>query len=155
MTVTLPLNVLWPTPDLGVAVIPVKPSRYPGRDLDEIVEYDSPQEWVEREGQVWEVRWPCLNDPHHERHGRSVCKWCNGNVFLSARASLQVVPVVQSRTVAECTKTERIVHLTSAGQRVSLVDCVPGGFEVIESLSLDPLPVPGKDWVLVIRKEAT
>lgn len=142
MTIDLPTNVQWPTPDLGVAVIPGEPViRATGREphhhflltrsmhLGRLKPdgYAPPKLWVERQWcetcggkgllpgyphsaenwhacpdccagrRVWEVRWPCLNDPHHERHGRSVCKWCNGNVFLSARATVHVEPEPDGR----------------------------------------------------------
>ena len=168
--IDLPANVQWVTPDLAVAVIPGDTNGWETTvyGLAGKRRFVAPREWVQydkpcercngfgktepasfmrgmtmpcpdcRDGrQVWEVRWP---DPAY--YSPPNMNW------LSARGTMQVVPVV------------------GLWPRPGDVPCYyngasghPAGLFLVARqpqvpFVLDPLPVVGRDWVLVVRRQS-
>ena len=126
--------------------------------------------------QVWEVRWSCPKchpfngDPDDGGRCQTCgikyhCARCNHPCNLmatghgvgkcephesvvSARATIQVVPVVKGRSDHRPDPPYLAVYEDSGGWGILVLG------DVSKSLALDPLPVPGRDWVLVVRKAA-
>lgn len=86
----------------------------------------------------------------------SSCDTCHGNGYLSARATIQVVPVVdlppktrpKSAAVWSAPNAPHalLMRYQPITDREWSMEC---------QLPLDPLPVPGRDWVVVFNKVAS
>ena len=172
--ITLPANTVWPTPTLGIAIArgdangPLPP--WPGEKLI------APAAWVRyvkscrmcddrkrngldalpssstcRDGrQAWTVR--CHNIECGD-YRLSNCPSC-GRIDHGPRrqwsATIEVVPVVGFGEWEITARPVPAVTVDDYGQAVLMTDCGdPEGAHGVP-LALDPLPVPGRDFGVVI-----
>lgn len=180
--ITLPAGVLWVTEELGVFVVEGdRMTIYEGVGKehrayiqpDEWAQYDKPCEtceaypghspnfWLEpcpntdcRDGrQVWTVRAVCP-----ECKGRAGTPTTPGRVhfcfncdegYVEARATIQVIPVVKQSPPHE---VRQFVTRWGAGWLLVNRDSPLGEQVTMLCEILNSLPVPGRDWAVIVRK---
>lgn len=141
----LPAGTVWVSPRLAIAIVPGdRKSIYDSAGYEDF--WYPPAEWADRTG-LSTVRWRC-NLPLLTHDGPWHVDCCDGGGWLSATGSIKVVPVVADGYEGKAPfllvdPDQNCVYYAPHEYRIR------GGWEEV-TLHFDPLPVPGRDWGIVI-----